>query len=326
MENTLYTVLGLDGKEHENVKLETIKQWYSTRSLNESSLIFSPELGKWQMLKRVFDLSEFHVENTSWQAPNASTSFTNQTQFQTNYPYQTANFSASTIKNAGKSSVANTLMKVVGAVFLLFIVAAGLVGIVFRNRIGDVVLNNLTKPQKQKALLADVKKHELPDKRFVDEATGTTVTLPNNWRRLTLDNPYFTTEDARLIGFDEKLNKGIMLEIMSSPEDIDRAKMSDKVVPLLEDLFRKESKEYKTISSYSLPMKGILATKVTFERIPVQKPNPFIPDSEPRLVTTTVIVAAKNRKIYILQMWCGKNDVADATPEFSSIENSFTIP
>jgi hypothetical protein len=330
MENTSYTVVGLDGKEHENVNFETIKQWYSTRSLNENSLIFSPEIGKWQMLKRVFDLSDFQVENSSWQKPNTQKNTVNQGQTYTNQVFQPANPSTVTIirqpKDASEMSVIRILAKVAGVVILLFSIGSGLVGVILKNRVGDFATINQRLTPKQEALLAEVKKHEIPEKHFVDQGTGVTVTLPNNWRRLNLQNPYFTSEDARLIGFDEMLNKGMMLEVTTAAEDIDRGKLVNQVVPLLESVLREQSTNYKTLVATGYPMKGLLATKITFERLPVKSPNPFNPDSEPKLTTGTMIVAVKNRNIYILQFWCGKDSFSAAAPEFTNIENSFSIP
>ena len=61
LNENVYSVVGLDGKERTNVNLDTIKEWYFKKEINESSLIFSIEIGQWQMLKKVFNLEELKV-------------------------------------------------------------------------------------------------------------------------------------------------------------------------------------------------------------------------------------------------------------------------
>ena len=47
MDNKDYNVVGLDGKEYANISLDTIKDWYNNKLLNENSLIFSTEAEQW---------------------------------------------------------------------------------------------------------------------------------------------------------------------------------------------------------------------------------------------------------------------------------------
>ncbi len=103
----LYSVVGLDGKERNNVNLDTIKEWYFKREINESSLIFSSEIGKWQMLKRVLNLDEFKAEfyqrnsENSYPPPNVSGQFSQSSEYAQAFPedFQPPNQSNSGYRN-----------------------------------------------------------------------------------------------------------------------------------------------------------------------------------------------------------------------------------
>ena len=59
MINAFYSAVTLDGKELQNLTIDEIKNLFFARQVNQNSLVFSTETQNWQMLKRVFDISQW---------------------------------------------------------------------------------------------------------------------------------------------------------------------------------------------------------------------------------------------------------------------------
>ena len=59
MSNDFYSAVTLDGRELQNLTIDEIKNLFYARQVNQNSLVFSTETQNWQMLKRVFDVSQW---------------------------------------------------------------------------------------------------------------------------------------------------------------------------------------------------------------------------------------------------------------------------
>jgi hypothetical protein len=57
-----YKAVTLDGQEHSDLDLFTLKQWYFARRLNPDSLVLSSETGEWKLLKKLFDQAQWEAE------------------------------------------------------------------------------------------------------------------------------------------------------------------------------------------------------------------------------------------------------------------------
>jgi hypothetical protein len=72
-----YSVVLLDGKELHCLSLEEVQALFFQRQLNQDSLICTAEEGKWQILRRTFDLSQW-ISNVAPQVPVVSNNFQSQ--------------------------------------------------------------------------------------------------------------------------------------------------------------------------------------------------------------------------------------------------------
>ncbi len=76
MNNDLYSAVTLDGKELHNLTIDEIKDLFLARQVNQNSLVFSLETQNWQMLKRLFDISQWipaqNVEDSQYQTVPAN--------------------------------------------------------------------------------------------------------------------------------------------------------------------------------------------------------------------------------------------------------------
>jgi hypothetical protein len=79
-----YTVVLLDGKEHQNLSLEEVKDLFFRRQINQNSLICTSENPQWQMLKRSFDVSQW--------IPSGAPQLPPPTNYQNNFQPQQPNF------------------------------------------------------------------------------------------------------------------------------------------------------------------------------------------------------------------------------------------
>ena len=59
---TTYKAVTLDGQEHSDIDLFTLKQWYFARRLNPDSLVLSSETSEWKLLKNLFDQAQWEEE------------------------------------------------------------------------------------------------------------------------------------------------------------------------------------------------------------------------------------------------------------------------
>ncbi len=57
-----YKAITLDGQEHSDLDLFTLKQWYFARRLRPDSFVLSSETGEWKLLKNLFDPAEWEAE------------------------------------------------------------------------------------------------------------------------------------------------------------------------------------------------------------------------------------------------------------------------
>lgn len=74
MNDNLFLAVTLDGKELNNLSERQIKELFFLRQINQNSLVCAEETRKWQMLKRVFDISQW----LSAASPPASSEANNQ--------------------------------------------------------------------------------------------------------------------------------------------------------------------------------------------------------------------------------------------------------
>jgi hypothetical protein len=494
MNNESYIVVGLDGKEHNNVQFETIKEWYLNRKLNGMSLVFSPQIGQWKMLKRVFDLNDFEpdtnyrtppqvsnspqtqvtqnysqtpynqnnqpLQNGTMYNPSAPTQFQPPVYRQPNQGYAPPNnyarpstYAANAVNNfvelprqgfklaaiilstnsvlwgislfvilffrasvsdssadkafqqmggdvakgfiklaidlyiakglwnavdeANKTRIWAIIRTYVGSILGLAVVGLFLAakepvgavvtfGAIFFYALGLlVVLHGKESPssgrvklgwfsfilfvvfsfgsmsyssalvsssaglnsnsEEGKKMLSDVTKYEIAGKEFVDPATQAKVVLPNGWRMLSVQNPFMTTQYARMVATDALANKGAMLEIVNFPEAIDKNAFLDKMVGITEDLLRKNSVTYRTVSASSIPFGNSIAKKIVFERIKKADSTDKIKNSQ-EVFRGHIIIAADAHNAYILQMWSPKDEYDAAIPEFGMLERSFVVP
>ena len=71
---TTYKAVTLDGQEHSDLDLFTLKQWFFARRLNPNCLVLSSETSEWKQLKNLFDPAQWEEEErkTRGLGPNDS--------------------------------------------------------------------------------------------------------------------------------------------------------------------------------------------------------------------------------------------------------------
>jgi len=77
MSNPFYSAVTLDGKELQDLTIDEIKDLFFARQINQNSLVFSTETQNWQMLKRVFDVSQW-ISDGAMSAAQPAEGFQNQ--------------------------------------------------------------------------------------------------------------------------------------------------------------------------------------------------------------------------------------------------------
>lgn len=71
MNDNLFSAVTLDGKELNNLSEQRIKELFLRRQINQNSLVCAEETQKWQMLKRVFDVSQWISVESPVATPDA---------------------------------------------------------------------------------------------------------------------------------------------------------------------------------------------------------------------------------------------------------------
>lgn len=343
MDNKDYNVVGLDGKEYANISLDTIKDWYNNKLLNENSLIFSTEAGQWQKLKNVFNLAEFKVgQNAPPQGLQYQPNF-NQPPFKD--PNQTYNSQFQPNQNfyppAKKSSP--VLKIILGVVSVLVVGFFGLAGI------GAFVAKNIKQSVQAKGnekALAELKKYEIPGSEFVDQKSGAKVLLPKDWRMISLDNPIiyivrskednedlkkFNLSENAMLATDKSANKTLLLEVINFPNGIDRSKFFDQSAKLVETEIMNQSKlgTYKQIASFSTVLGNGMAKKIIFEKVSnLSNPNAkdFGEFDSNKVLKGQMIVMANENNAFVFQMWTDKDVYDAAVNDFTFIEEHFSMP
>lgn len=342
MDNKTYSVVGLDGKEYANISLDTMKDWYNNKLLNENSLIFSTEAGQWQKLKNVFDLAEFNIGRKAQQQQSF--------QYQPNFnqpPFNEQNYNPQFQPNQNfhpnkpkSSSVLKIVLGVLGVIVVGFFGFAGIGGSIVRN-----VKQNVQAKNNEKAL-AELKKYEIPGGEFIDQKSGAKAQLPKDWRMISPDNPIIYIADQKessdelkklnltentMLATDKSGGKMVLLEVINFPNGIDRAKFFEESAKLVESEIVKSAKPgtYKQVANFSTVLGNGLAKKIVFEKVSsISNPNSekYGMVETNRVYKGQMIVMANSDNAFIFQMWTDKNDYDAALADFAFIEEHFSMP
>ncbi len=335
--NQTYTVVMTDGKEH-FLDLETIKKYYLTRQLQETSLIFSPENGGWKTLKAVFNLAEWGERLAFVQRDEAQTAQTSPVSYNSNppsssnsnYGYQQSNYyqqpnnyqqSSSNSQNyqyatPNKSGTSgNTiLLAVLGIGFaLVSLIVVG--GLVVSQKVSKVS-QDIVKGQET---YNKVKEYALPDKEFTDYQTKVKVKIPDSWMMIKTSNPMLTSEYARMVATDGRANSVVMLEIVPIPQNriLDQSRLSD-----FDNLLGMAFKEIQTRAPQAVEtsrMPGVLSGQRA-------KTLNYTMTKESENYIGSIILAKDSKNFYILECIALKSEYEKAQGDFAFIEKSVVIP
>lgn len=296
MKDQIYNVVGLDGREYENIEYDLIREWYAARLINENSLVFSPSIGKWKKIIDVFNLAELNAARNLLQQQKVSDhrqsnerenfndqnfnnqnfnnqNFNNQQFYESPYnfdrpmPPPGQNFYGNQPKSSSGWKIA---LGVVGAVVVIF---GGLIstGAYFAGKIARTQTVVKSSDGERDRFFAELKNYEIPGSEYVDEKSGAKVVLPKNWIMLKPDNPLIMIHNSKesdeelekdglsgstMLATDKLANRILLAEVIHFPNRIDNVRFFNQSLALVE----------KEISSQSEPgsYKRILETTVPF--------------------------------------------------------------
>lgn len=355
MNHKTYKIVGLDGREYENIEYRALVEWYAAKFIKEESLIFDPEIGEWKKLANVFNLAEFNAARNFRAQQNAANqqTFYHQQSFNdsANYNYQHSyassfappeNFNQSHPKSSSGVKIA------IGAIIAVILVFGGMLA-VLTYLYGEIVRTQVSKKgseAKREEFLGELKKYEIPGKEYVDGKSGAKILLPQDWRRLRDENPFLLIynrsesdaelqkegiSETRMLATDELANKVLLAEIINFPQPIDNSAFFNQSTKLIEQELVNQSKpgSYKRINELTIPLKNGLARKIVFERVSKiknTKMEEFGLDNSDVPLKGQIIVLSKDYHAVVLQMWTRQDYFDEAIADFDFIETNFSMP
>ena len=326
-----YSVVRLDGNEENNVSLDTIKEWYFKKQINESSLVFSAEIGQWRMLKKVFDLTAFKSEFSTISNENNAGNRRTEAAFvaPVHNPAETLpfveNFSVNaagygnhgTYNSPGYGNYAPPPPKKKSRIGWLMLPVVVLFGFaVLFSATKDILRSS-----KNARMFNEMKKFELPSNQFADSQSPVKITLPAGWKQYSPDNPYIKEKTARMVALDAKGNRVAQLTVHPFPQKMSFNSLQFEQILVesmdkLEPRLKSEDASYKTIAVSSTYIGDQVAKRVIFERN----------SSEPgKKVKGQMVITMDNQNVYVLEMWCEEDDFQEGTKDFTQFESNFSI-
>lgn len=167
----------------------------------------------------------------------------------------------------------------------------------------------------------DLKKYELQSNEFVDSQTPVKITLPNGWKQYSLQNPYVTDPDARMIAMDPIGNRVAQFTVYPYPRkvEISNSEMSkalDESIKFAETKLKAADPSYNAILSSTIYLGDKIAKRIIFERKSLKKD---------KKTKGHVLFTMDEQNAYVLEMWCNEDSYQDAVKDFAQFETNFSV-